>query len=55
MELSAVEKELKALDSGIAGIQMSLFQAVCKDVSDPTPGLIAKLNSEYEGKIKLAV
>jgi len=55
-EISAVENELNALGSentGITSIQMSLFQAICKDVSDPSPELIAKLNGQYQSKSTL--
>ncbi len=47
-----MEAELKAMgteNSGIPSMQMALFQAICKDVSDPTPQLVVKLNSEFEG------
>ena len=54
-EISTVEKELKDLmgrmRSDVTRIQMELFQALCNDVSDHTPQLVAKLNSELKGVV----
>lgn len=52
--MSAVETELERLSEGkevsrkVKEQQLALFQALTKDISEPTPALVAKLNCETE-------